>query len=55
MHLRKQFTKQLNLNVCPETYDKIEKVASELGIKTGSMARQILKQWVKEQDRAVKQ
>lgn len=40
-----KFTKRLNLNICPITYDKINEVATQQGRKTGSMARLILQEW----------
>ena len=50
MQLMKKFTSRLNLHICPETYDKIEKVATKKGIKPGSMTRSILLKWVREQE-----
>ncbi len=47
MQLMKQFTKRLNLNISPKTYEKIKQVATKEGRKTGSMARQILEMWAK--------
>ena len=48
MPLMKRFSRRLNLNVSPKTYEKIRKVADQKNRKTGSMAREILEQWAKQ-------
>jgi hypothetical protein len=45
MQLMKQFTRRLNLYICPETYAKIEQEAENQGRKTGNYARRLLDEW----------
>ena len=47
MPLMKRFSKRLNLNVSPKTYEVIRKVANRENRKTGSMAREVLEKWAK--------
>ena len=45
MQFMKEFTRRLNLYICPETYAKIEKEATKQGRKTGNYARRLLDEW----------
>ena len=45
MPLMKRFSKRLNINVSPRTYEEIRKVAKLENRKTGSMARELLERW----------
>jgi len=47
MPLMKRFSKRLNLNISPKTYEVIRKVANRENRKTGSMAREVLEMWAK--------
>ena len=47
MQFMKQFTRRLNLYICPETYAKIEREATKEGRKTGNYARRLLDEWAK--------
>ena len=43
--MKKRFSRRLNINVRPKTYEEIRKVANQENRKTGSMAREILERW----------
>ena len=45
MNFTEQYPKRLNVNICPETYSKIQRVATMEGRKPGNKARQILDRW----------
>ena len=45
MKLMDKFSKRLNLNICPKTYDRLRQEASNQGRVTGNMARVILDRW----------
>jgi len=45
MNLLDKCTERLNLNVSPDTFNRLKKVASNEGRKTGNLARHILDQW----------
>ena len=49
MPLMKRFSKRLNLNISPKTYEVIRKVANRENRKTGSMAREVLEKWAKKE------
>ena len=45
MNFMKRFSKRLNINICPDTYKRIEQEAISEGRKTGNMTRIILDEW----------
>ena len=47
MNLLEKCTERLNLNVSPDTFNRLKKVASDEGRKAGNLARHILDQWAK--------
>jgi len=47
MNFTQQYSKRLNVNICPETYGKIKQFATMEGRKVGNMARQILDRWAR--------
>jgi hypothetical protein len=48
MAFMNEYTKRLNINVKPDTYKKLKKMAYEEGRKAGNMARRILEAWANE-------
>jgi len=44
----KQFTKRLNLNLCPATYNWLKQEATNEGRKTGNYVRRLLDEWAKD-------
>ena len=49
MKFKEQFTKRLNLNVSPETYEIIEQIGINQGRKVGNLVRIVLDQWAEGQ------
>ena len=43
--MKERFSKRLNINVSPKTYETIRKVANRENRKTGNLARLILEKW----------
>lgn len=50
MNLMQKHTRRLNLYICPETYDQLERVAEQEGRKVGSLARHLLNRWAESKD-----
>jgi hypothetical protein len=48
MNFMEQFTERLNLNISPQTYNRLKEEASNEGRKVGNMVRVILDHWAGE-------